>query len=1502
MFEGSFFMPKKQLRKGIDYMTDNELAIILRAMTPSLANLNAIIKETNAYLAGKITAQVVISSSPATIQNLTALQNQLTTLGRSATQTTATVNNAQQTMIRNEQRALQDREQMYRGHTNNVGSMFASHMKSMAMMAAVFGSLGLAKEGLVDFESGMAGVKQTLEETYKEMHKTLGPEEMARIGEGFSDIAERWGESSKEILEAGKSWSRQYKDVQTVQNLVNNSVLLSVVDSVPLEQSVRSLEAVLNQWGMVAKTAEEANRYSLMVVDSWSALAHKQMATATDLSAANAKMGAISAQMGLDFAHAQGLITSSLRATGFKGAEIGNMWKSVLSSIHSDKAIGELDKLGVAVKDLKGNFRPVQNVLLDLMVAMKGTEVNQEHLLLAVAGGKFQWAKLAASLGDVDTYLSATATSIASTGKAHEYMGAQMDTVSRKAGQLHQALIALVSAGGAGGLNTVLKSIVDNLRYFVDGLNNGGMKVVAFGSATYLAVRAIDNISLAIKTATAAGKAWNVTTAISEALMGNWAAIAGAAIVIGAVGLTVALGKQADAEKDLIEVNKNKIEQQKAMVTQYDNEIAYVSEIEQTRAKLVSSMEGMSDADERKIRLNDILSSSEEALGQVIGEEALGHLKAAGFSQKAFQLVVESLKVKQNAEQIAWQNTSKMVAEATNNLRRNILQQIEDVGKVTEAYGILGKLQENGLWVEKELTYARYELNPTPDNARLYDEMESRVSKFYEGQKNNRISELTAQLTALGGVVSDFEIPDIPTSDFKSVVSDDDENGKKNKSSKEQTQSMESLTQSTILQINQEHLLTKEKSDSISKELSQAQSQKDYAKTLELTNSLISNQAKELRQLNTARDNINSLKDTAQSSSEFGDISRWFTGQDNQESVAYVQEHNKASEEIRKIMEEQFTSLQKLRNAWVENNKSMSEINATMVSTVKTFEEIQDAIDQFNLDIVTEEYTKMTDSFETKFKHLDLLDLFVDENDLKTKADLLNDRLKITLSQIKNIEDKVKSINNMDLSKSQKEELFKQWSEDLSSAVSSYASLQNSLANSAQDKLDTIKDIEQTIIDMIKQSYEDEMDAEDDRHTQKIKNLNDEKEAYDKIIQAKIDSIDDEKDTDDYNSTLNDLQKERNDLQQQYDNTLMDTSGSADIQRSELQKSIEAKDKELQKAIYEHGVEYRKKSLTEQGEAFSDAKDDEIDDEEDAYDEYKKIMEKKMSDENLYYEAKKKLSNSTTKSLIADLTTYTNKFGDGMSLLGKSIKENLITNLKLAKDELANIPALLDQINASSSGAKGNSTTDSATDTATNPPTYTDSKRTVYGSGIDIASASQVLGTEKYKYITSTKPDISKVTSRDIVVGGSGIIQNFSELQSKGLTMLYGFDADATKARIQSFKVNGYDQGGVNTTTGLSMLHGTVSKPELILNDTSASKLFSFISNPPNNISSLLPKIDLPSITSFIPNLSANGIEINLNVAGNIDKTVLPDLKNALNSTAQNIRKELNKRGIYKGQ
>ncbi len=797
---------------------------------------------------------------------------------------------------------------------------FPIWIAASSIVMGVIHSFSDAYKAVVEFDFGLAGMRQTLEETYASMGKVLDDKEMNRIGEGFTQIAERWGQSVNEILTAGKAWSRQYKDVDEVMNLVNNSVLLSVVDNVSLDNSVKSLEATMNQWGKTARNAAEANQFSLEIVDKWSALAHKQMATANDLADANARTGAVARQTGVDFDHMQGLIVASLRATGRSGSEVGNMWKSVLGSINSKKAVTELSALGVATKDLQGNLRPVQDILTDLMIKMAGTEKNTEEVTKAVAGGKFQWAKLGASLGDMQTYLTATAISINSNGKAAEYMQAQMDTVARKTGQFHQSLIALVNSAGNNGLTGVIKGLLDNLRYFVDGLNNGGIKTLAFAGATTIAISAISKITTVIKDAAEAQKVLNATQAIGLILSGNWAKIAIAGVALAAVGVTIALGKQADQTQELLDKQKNQAEQQKAMIGQYQDEIQYVNELEQTRNKLINTMKGLADTDQRKIELNKDLTATEEALKETVGASTAETIKNANFSHDSFQLVTKSLQAKQDAEKVAWQNSQQLVTNSTNHLKQNILIQMEQVDKAVQAYGILGKLQETGLAVEKNLAYARFKLNPTPDNAKAYDDIMQNISDFYSTQKSNRMGELINQLQKLGGTSSNVSVPDIPIDDnlsgFKNVPMD----SIGGKSSSSSSSSILDPTDALIRQINLQSQLTSEKNKSIKSELDQASSQKDYATQLSKTNSLLSSQKTEIDQLNQANTQLKAKMDEIKHIG-FGAIG-WLD-ENGELTTTYYDQYNTASKTTQEAMAKEADQLQKLTKAMITNNSAI---------------------------------------------------------------------------------------------------------------------------------------------------------------------------------------------------------------------------------------------------------------------------------------------------------------------------------------------------------------------------------------------------------------------------------------------------------------------------------------------------------------------------------------------------------------------------------------------------
>jgi len=316
-----------------------------------------------------------------------------------------------------------------------------------------------------------------------------------------------------------------------------------------------------------------------------------------------------------------------------------------------------------------------------------------------------------------------------------------------------------------------------------------------------------------------------------------------------------------------------------------------------------------------------------------------------------------------------------------------------------------------------------------------------------------------------------------------------------NKKDKEKPQ-IESTTEALINQIQQEYLLQKAKSDSIQKDLSQAQSQKDYQKTLSLTNSLISSQAQELSLLNTARSKINQAKDSAISSasSQFGDVSeRWFTGNDNQESVAYIEEHNKASEKTREIMDETFKSLQLLRNAWMSNKSAMDE-------NAESQKVLQSSLPDINYSIVTDQISKFNSSIDSLNSQLDLSKArmsLLDDTSEEYRQELLNQtdayQDLITKQQI-SIDYMKLQLLNENLSIESKANLTKQI-EDATIAQLGY---QKTIK-------DTAKQLATDVIEAQKALAQKELDAEEEilkayikRREEKIKGIQQEIEALEK--------------------------------------------------------------------------------------------------------------------------------------------------------------------------------------------------------------------------------------------------------------------------------------------------------------------------------------------------------------------------------------------------------------------
>jgi TP901 family phage tail tape measure protein len=205
------------------------------------------------------------------------------------------------------------------------------------------------------------------------------------------NTASAYGESVKDVMESARLWGRMYKDQATVNTLVSQSAKLAVADNFSMAESTKAVEAAMFQYGMVAKNSAEALAYSNKIVDVYTKLSHNAGVSAQDLAAGVERSGSVAKQAGISFEFLNALIAQGTRATALSGAEIGNMLKTMLASFNSDKAVKELNKLGIATTEVVNGtkrVRSAQAVLMDVAVAAQGTNKDLKDLWIQMSGGR----------------------------------------------------------------------------------------------------------------------------------------------------------------------------------------------------------------------------------------------------------------------------------------------------------------------------------------------------------------------------------------------------------------------------------------------------------------------------------------------------------------------------------------------------------------------------------------------------------------------------------------------------------------------------------------------------------------------------------------------------------------------------------------------------------------------------------------------------------------------------------------------------------------------------------------------------------------------------------------------------------------------------------------------------------------------------------------------------------------------------------------------------------
>ena len=590
------------------------------------------------------------------------------------------------------------------------------------------------------------------------------------------NTASEYGASVKDVMESARLWGRMYKDQATVNTLVSQSAKLAVADNFSMAESTKAVEAAMFQYGLVAKNSAEALAYSNKIVDVYTKLSHNAGVSAQDLAAGVERSGSVAKQAGISFEFLNALIAQGTRATALSGAEIGNMLKTMLASFNSDKAVKELNKLGIATTETVNGVKKVrsaQAVLMDVAVAAQGTNKDLKDLWIQMSGGKFQWAKAAAMFSNYQEIIKNWGLAVNSMGFTDNQVKNQMDSLSRRINKLKADLTGLVAQGGNSGLTQWLKECVtelDNLAKFLSTVSASTYHFI--GSFTkllmimYLVNKAMRLLRTSLNMITASGAAATITsmstafasaTTTAEGLKAAIIALknsisllkaaatfgASLAIDLGLEALTGYIDNTTNAVEKQIEAVSNDMAVKRQQIEMYNQQEEFLDALFVAHQKLTAEIESSTISDEKKKKLLEDRIETENQMANVVGWSAVQQMQADNWTDDSTKKVRDNYKKATDDKKRALAEfISAKQQEALNNWQ-NAQDNLNTWRQETYEFcnGISDRIKALGDWSNAYVKF--YELKEQFDQAQANgyskraDELQEKIDEFNDKYSND---------------------------------------------------------------------------------------------------------------------------------------------------------------------------------------------------------------------------------------------------------------------------------------------------------------------------------------------------------------------------------------------------------------------------------------------------------------------------------------------------------------------------------------------------------------------------------------------------------------------------------------------------------------------------------------------------------------------------------------------------------------------------------------------
>jgi TP901 family phage tail tape measure protein len=329
----------------------------------------------------------------------TKVQSQLGLAGQKVAESASNVNVISKDTVAISKELTQAQKQQAKT-ANNLSNKNIENGNSLANKATKAFSLFLVFNQLKRvFNDTLRTIKQ-LDKAMTEaaIVTSMNRKEAWALLDSYQNLAKQTGVATSEIAGVVTQFLRQGRSLKDAMELTEVAAKSARVASISASQAVDFLTSAVNGFGLAATQAED-------IADKFAAIAARSATSFEELAKAMSKVAptAKSAGVGVDFM--MGVIAKGIETTREAPENIGTAFKTIFARMREVTDLGKamedgmdlnrvekaLLSVGVPLRDITGQFRNLEDVLIDVGNKWDTlTSIEQAYLATALAGSRQQ--------------------------------------------------------------------------------------------------------------------------------------------------------------------------------------------------------------------------------------------------------------------------------------------------------------------------------------------------------------------------------------------------------------------------------------------------------------------------------------------------------------------------------------------------------------------------------------------------------------------------------------------------------------------------------------------------------------------------------------------------------------------------------------------------------------------------------------------------------------------------------------------------------------------------------------------------------------------------------------------------------------------------------------------------------------------------------------------------------------------------------------------------------